>query len=192
MDLVPTPSQTIGPFFHFALSVNGCLAAAGAQGERVSLACRLLDGDGLPVPDAMIELWQADANGRYNHPEDPQGKTTDPAFWGFGRLSTDEHGACAFETIKPGRVPGWGPAMQAPHMNVSIFARGMLKRLVTRIYFAGDAANAEDALLALVPEERRGTLMAQPRMAQADTAQPGSWTFDIHLCGEGETVFFDV
>ena len=187
MDLVPTPFQTIGPFFHFALSVNGCLAAPGAQGEPVRLACRLLDGDGLPVPDAMIELWQADANGKYNHPEDPRAKAVDPAFRGFGRLPTDEHGACAFETIKPGRVPGWGSAMQAPHINVSIFARGMLKRLVTRIYFEGDAANAEDDVLAVAPEERRGTLMAQP-----DRAQSGVWTFDIHLCGQGETVFFDV
>lgn len=190
MDLVPSPSQTIGPFFHFALTPDnalGCLAGSGAQGERLRLACRVLDGDGVPVPDSMIELWQADANGKYGHPEDTQPKTADRAFRGFGRLSTDEHGACVFETVKPGRVPGWGATLQAPHINVSIFARGMLKRLITRIYFAGDAANAEDPVLNLVPEDRRSSLMAQP-----DHAHAGLWNFEIHLCGERETVFFDV
>lgn len=190
MDLVPSPSQTIGPFFHFALTTNddlGRLAGPGAQGERIRLVCRVLDGDGAAVTDAMVELWQADAGGKYNHPEDAQAKTPDPAFRGFGRLSTDADGACMFETVKPGRAPGCQAALQAPHVNVSIFARGLLQRLVTRIYFAGDPANPEDEVLALAPPDRRDTLMAHP-----DPEHPGVWNFEIHLCGERETVFFDV
>ena len=190
IDPVPSPSQTIGPFFHFALTTNedlGCLARPGAKGERIRLACRVLDGDGALVTDAMIELWQADAGGRYNHPEDTQEKAADPAFRGFGRLHTNEDGACVFETVKPGRVPGRGATLQAPHVNVSVFARGLLNRLVTRIYFAGDAANQEDPVLALAPEDRRDTLMAHP-----DPEHPRVWNFEIYLCGERETVFFDV
>jgi protocatechuate 3,4-dioxygenase alpha subunit len=190
MELVPTPSQTVGPFFHLGLTTNGavgCLAGSGARGERVWLTCRVFDGDGVPVNDAMIEVWQADADGKYQHPEDTQEKAVDLAFRGFGRMATAEDGSCVFETIKPGRVPGNGYTLQAPHINVSVFARGVLKRLATRIYFAGDPANQEDLALALVPKERRDTLMAQP-----DPEHSGVWRFDIHLCGERETVFFDV
>ena len=191
MDLVPSPSQTVGPFFHLGLTANGalgCLAGPGAKGERIRLACRVLDGDGAPVTDAMIELWQADAGGKYNHPDDTQEKAADPAFRGFGRLPTNEDGACVFETVKPGRVPGWDSrTLQAPHVNASVFARGLLKHLVTRIYFAGDPANQEDPVLALAPEDRRDTLMAHP-----DAEHPGVWNFEIHLRGERETVFFDV
>ena len=190
MDPVPSPSQTIGPFFHFALTTSeslGTLAGPDAKGERLRLACRALDGDGLPVSDAMIELWQADASGKYNHPEDTQAKSADPAFRGFGRLPVNTDGACVFETVRPGRVPGWEGTLQAPHVNVSVFARGLLQRLVTRIYFAGDPANAEDPVLALVPEDRRHTLLAHQ-----DPAQPGVWNFEIHLSGERETVFFEV
>lgn len=190
MDLVPIPSQTVGPFFHIGLTDRGsvaCLAGLGAKGERVRLICRVFDGDDAAVPDAMIELWQANADGKYNHPEDTQEKPIDPAFLGFGRLPTAEDGSCVFETIKPGRVPSWNKTLQAPHLNISIFARGLLKRLATRIYFLDDAANQEDPILALVPWERRDTLLAHP-----DPEQPGVWRFDIHLCGEQETVFFDV
>ncbi len=191
MSLGPTPSQTVGPFFSFGLTAENssvrCIAGPQAKGERVVLACRVLDGDGAPVPDAMIEIWQADANGKYNHPDDRQDKTVDPAFLGFGRMGTADDGNCSFETIKPGRVPGPGNVLQASHLNVAVFARGMLKQLYTRIYFDGDPANQEDPVLALVPEDRRETLIARP-----DPGSPGVWRFDLHLQGESETVFFDV
>lgn len=135
----------------------------------------------------MIELWQANAEGKYTHPADTQKKPIDSCCSGFGRLATNEDGACVFETIKPGCVPGPEDSVQASHINVSVFARGVLKRLATRIYFAGDLTNADDPVLALVSAERRGTLMAQP-----DSGNPGHWIFDIHLCGERETVFFDI
>lgn len=191
MRMVPTPSQTVGPFFSFGLTEGrgcvSCIAGSQAKGERVLLTCRVLDGDGVPVPDAMIEVWQADANGKYNHPDDPQCTSADPSCTGFGRMGTSEDGACEFDTIKPGRVPGLGGALQAPHLNVAVFARGMLKQLYTRLYFANDPANEEDSVLKLVPEQRRATLMALP-----DDRREGCWKFDIRLQGEGETVFFDV
>ena len=150
--------------------------------------CLPLDGDGIPTPgDSLIELWQADAQGRYAHPEDPRSAAADPAFCGFGRLQTDEKGACVFETIKPGGVPEPDGGMQAPHIDVTIFARGLQKQLVTRLYFARDAANAGDRVLSMVPAERRETLLAHPLPEQPDT-----WHMDIRLQGEGETVFFDV
>jgi protocatechuate 3,4-dioxygenase alpha subunit len=188
MELVPTPSQTVGPFFSFCLTTDErCvkhIAGPEAKGERVSLVCRVFDGEGAVVDDSVIEIWQADAEGRYHCPED---KTADPACGGFGRMGTCADGSCEFETIKPGRVPGPGGTLQAPHLNVAVFARGMLKQLYTRIYFDGEAANQEDPMLALVPEDRRETLMAFN-----DPVRPGHWQFDIHLQGENETVFFDV
>jgi protocatechuate 3,4-dioxygenase alpha subunit len=190
MDSMPTPSQTVGPFFHLGCTDHasvGSLVTAATKGERIRLTCSVLDGNGAPVPDAMIEIWQANAEGRYNHPEDLQQKSLDPSFTGFGRLATDENGKCMFETIRPGRVPGNTGTLQAPHINVSVFARGVLKRLPTRIYFAGEPANSDDPVLALVPAERRGTLLAQ-----AEVGRPNEWLFDIHLCGGHETVFFDV
>jgi protocatechuate 3,4-dioxygenase alpha subunit len=190
MDLIPTPSQTAGPYFHLGMTdtrpVN-CIAAPQAKGERVWLTCRVIDGDGAPVNDAMIEVWQADAEGKYSHPDDVREKAADPAWFGFGRMATAEDGSCEFETIKPGRVPGSGSTLQAPHLNLAIFARGLLKQLYTRVYFAGDPANSEDPVIALAPPSRRGTLIAR-----ADPARPGHWLFDIHLQGEHETVFFDV
>jgi protocatechuate 3,4-dioxygenase alpha subunit len=189
-ELIPTPSQTVGPFFHLGCTAThavSCLASSGATGERVRLICRVLDADGVPVPDAMIELWQANAAGKYNHPDDPQAKAVDPHCRGFGRLGTDRDGICVFETVKPGRVPGNDGTMQAPHLNVSVLGRGVLQRLATRIYFDGEAANLEDPILALVPKERGATLMAT-----VDSSHPSDWRFDIHLCGEHETVFFDI
>jgi protocatechuate 3,4-dioxygenase alpha subunit len=190
MSLSPTPSQTVGPFFSFGLTEKcsvGCIAGPQANGERVLLIFRVLDGDGAPIPDAMIEIWQADAAGKYNHPDDAQQKTVDRACIGFGRMGTAEDGSCEFETIKPGRVPGLGNALQASHLSVAVFARGMLKQLYTRVYFGGDSANQEDPVLSLVPDGRRETLMAH-----ADPARPGVWRFDVHLQGDQETVFFDV
>jgi protocatechuate 3,4-dioxygenase alpha subunit len=190
VDLVPLPSQTVGPFFHLGCTETQSvsrLAGPNARGERVRLTVRVLDGDGCLVNDAMIEVWQANAEGKYHHPDDPQDKAIDPDFRGFGRLATDDKGTCVFETIKPGRVPGNSGGLQAPHLNVSIFGRGILQRLPTRIYFAVEAANSEDPILALVPEERRNTLMAH-----SDLHHTGHWHFDVHLSGKDETVFFDV
>ena len=187
-NLVPTPSQTVGPYFRIELTTEEhcvrCIAGPQAKGERVSITFRVLDGDGAPVSDAMLEIWQADANGKYNHPDVPQRKTPDPGWIGFGRIATGEDGSCLLETIRPGRVPN--STLQAPHLTVAVFARGMLKQLYTRVYFAGDAANDKDPVLQLVPPERRGTLVARP-----DPASPGYWSFDVRLQGDQETVFFD-
>jgi protocatechuate 3,4-dioxygenase, alpha subunit len=191
MELATTPSQTVGPFFHFCLTSDECcvrsIAGPQVRGERVLLTVRVLDGNNEPVPDAMIEIWQANSEGKYNHPDDTQQKAVETGFLGFGRMGTVENGGCDFETIKPGRVPGVGTVPQAPHLNIAVFGRGMMKQLYTRIYFAGDPANQEDAVLSLVPPERRNALMAYP-----DAAHPGGWHFDLRLQGEGETVFFDV
>ena len=158
MDLIPTPSQTIGPFFHLCLHSETDLGSL--KGERIRLICRMLDGDGTPVNDAMIEIWQVDGAGEYGR---------------FGRQCTNEDGRCEFETVKAG------------HVNVQIFARGLLKQLFTRVYFDGEASNANDPILALVPEDRRGTLMARPNAEDSNL-----WNFEIRLCADSETVFFDV
>jgi protocatechuate 3,4-dioxygenase alpha subunit len=190
MEHVPTPSQTVGPYLHIGLT-NGHsvthIAPPEVAGEHVRLKCRVLDMDNAPVSDAMIEIWHADADGRYNHPDAPQASPADSVFQGFGRDATDQAGGCTFETIRPGRVTGPGNTMQAPHLNVAVYARGILLQLYTRIYFAGEPANDGDAVLALVPADRRETLIAHP-----DPQQPGDWLFDIHLRGDQETVFFDV
>ena len=187
MDFTPTPSQTVGPYLHLGLTDARSISRIdgdGAKGERVRLTFRVRDGEGVPVPDAMIEVWQADSDGNYTHYD---GSGDGAAFRGFGRLATAEDGSCTFETIKPGCVPGPGGAVQAPHINVSILGRGILKRLSTRLYFAGEPANAADPVLALVTENRRATLLAQP-----DQTRSGNWILEVHLRGEGETVFFDV
>jgi protocatechuate 3,4-dioxygenase alpha subunit len=180
-----TPSQTVGPFFHYGLIREGGadLVAEGLDGT-IAIVGRVIDGDGHPVPDAMVEIWQADAAGRYAHPDDPDHAAADPAFVGFGRCATGEDGSFRFLTIRPGRVAGPGNSLQAPHIAVGIMARGMLKRLTTRLYFADAPENAEDPILALVPAERRDTLIA---------ARDGdAWRFDIVLQGDAETVFLDV
>ena len=189
MTLTPTGWQTVGPYLHIGLTwLNTTkLATEATKGERIVVEGRLLDGDGAPVPDGMLEIWQANADGRYSHPDDVQAKPLDPSFFGFGRVDTDKQGRFRFETIKPGRVPGPGNSLQAPHILVSVFLRGQLRRLVTRIYFADEAANAEDPILALVEDAaRRRTLIA--------TREPGSATyrFDIRVQGADETVFFEV
>jgi protocatechuate 3,4-dioxygenase, alpha subunit len=199
-DLTPTPAQTAGPYFHLgciAIHSVRCIAGPDAKGERIRLICRVLDGDGVPVDDAMIEVWQADGAGRYNHPADSRSRQSDRACQGFGRLATDADGVCIFDTIKPGRVPIGCEALQAPHFSVSVFARGILKRLATRIYFLDDPANAGDPVLAAVPEQRRYTLMARsdsrnPDFRNSDGPNSGDWHFDVRLCGKDETVFFDV
>jgi protocatechuate 3,4-dioxygenase alpha subunit len=187
MRLPQTPSQTVGPFFKPALIHPGqeSLVTAGTRGEHIAIEGCVLDGDAAAVSDAMIELWQANADGCYDHPEELQERLHDPDFHGFGRAATDDCGRFRFHTIKPGPVPGPGPALQAPHINVSIFARGLLKRLVTRLYFPDEPLNASDAVLNAIAPARRSTLIAQ-------IERPGVLRFDIVLQGEHETVFFDV
>ncbi len=186
-----TPSQTVGPFLHIGLApapygvrevFGPVVADTGMPGTHVRIEGRIFDGDGNLMPDAMLEIWQADQDGRYAHPADGRPLKSN-SFRGFGRCPTAKDGSFRFDTIKPGMVPGPKGTMQAPHINVSIFARGILKRLFTRIYFAGDPANANDPILALVPEDRRHTLMAKP--------EGNVLRFDIHIQGSDETVFFD-
>lgn len=191
-----TSSQTVGPFFAYGLVpepyrrkgiASNALAANGAEGEHIRIEGRVLDGKGEPVNDALIEIWQANAHGRYRHARDARDDVPlDPAFSGFGRAMTDSRGAFRFETVKPGRVPGRGNAWQAPHIAVTVLARGMPNHAYSRIYFSDEEkANAEDPVLALVPPARRGTLIAR---READAAV---YRFDIRLQGEDETVFFD-
>jgi protocatechuate 3,4-dioxygenase alpha subunit len=189
-----TPSQTVGPYLHIGLVpgpfgvrevFSGVVADAGVPGTHIRVEGRVLDGAGVAMPDAMLEIWQADAEGRYAHPADGRPLASN-SFRGFGRVGTGADGGYAVQTIKPGQVKGPGGKLQAPHINVGLFARGILKRLFTRIYFAGEPTNATDPILALVPAERRATLLAKP-----DPAKAGLWRFDIHLRGPAETVFFD-
>jgi protocatechuate 3,4-dioxygenase alpha subunit len=173
-----TPSQTVGPFFHVGLSAlsglpaNG-LATSNLQRAPVSVRGRVIDGEGNGVPDALLEMWQADANGSFS------------GAFGFMRVPTDGDGAFAFATIRPGRVAGPGGVLQAPHLSVTIFMRGLLRQLRTRIYFAGDPANLDDPILNLVDASRRDTLMARPT-SDADLLQ-----WNVILQGADETVFFD-
>ncbi|HEV2303175.1 MAG TPA: protocatechuate 3,4-dioxygenase subunit alpha [Stellaceae bacterium] len=187
--LIPTPSQTVGPFYHLGLDRPewADLARGNPAGERVVVEGRITDGDGAPVPDAFLELWQANAAGRYAHPDDPQTeKPLDPGFTGFGRVFTDTQGRFRFTTVRPGPVPGRGNSLQAPHIEVAIFARGLLKQLYTRIYFADESANeADPVLLSIEDPQVRQTLQARRLEGEA-------YRFDIILQGPGETAFFDI
>lgn len=185
-----TPSQTVGPFFHEALNRPAWsdLTAGGATGAAIRIEGRVLDGDGVPVSDALVEIWQADAAGRYAHPEDTREGAPDPNFPGFGRAATDGQGMYRFTTVRPGPVPGNGNVMQAPHILMSVFARGLLDRLVTRIYFADEPANDTDPVLNAIgdPAVRR-TLLA----AREEAGGVVTYRFDIVLQGEGETAFLE-
>jgi protocatechuate 3,4-dioxygenase alpha subunit len=188
VSLQASTSQTVGPFF-----IIGCtwlnrseIAGEGVAGERVTIGGRVVDGDGKPVPEALLEIWQANSQGKYAHPDDTQNKQIEPGFQGFGRIPTDDEGRFRFTTIKPGPVPGPDGKPQAPHLGVSVFARGLLRRLVTRIYFPDEGGNSEDYVLNLVEPERRGTLIAKK------TSSSGSLEWNVMLQGDGETVFFDV
>ena len=192
-----TPSQTVGPFFKYGLTPSrqyawndaftANLVTPDASGERIRVEGMVYDGDGAPVPDCMLEVWQADAQGRFSDPQD-QRALPNTAFGGFGRCGTDGEGRYSFDTIKPGSVPDPDGKPQAPHLLLAVFARGMLRHLYTRIYFDGEAANRSDAVLALVPADRRATLIAK--------RQPGNrgavYKLDLRLQGGEETVFFDV
>jgi protocatechuate 3,4-dioxygenase, alpha subunit len=207
-----TPSQTVGPYFHYGLPWKGGADLVGKsdigarpdlfpeehyvlnissptgtpQGEVIEIAGRVIDGNGNPAPDAMVEIWQANAAGRYASVDDARlDVPLDPYFVGFGRAATSAEGVYRFRTIRPGRVPGPGNSLQAPHLAISVFGRGLLKRLATRLYFADGEGNEVDPILSLIPQERRNTLIAT-------RGADGVWWFDIVLQGERETVFFDL
>jgi len=196
VSLKQTPSQTVGPYFAYGLTAvqygyphtqlaTGEVADPLVPGEHIEIVGQVIDGAGDPIPDAMIEIWQADSEGRYAHPADPRG--SNQLFRGFGRCGTGilPESRFQFRTIKPGSVDG----MQAPHVNVIVFMRGMLTHAYTRLYFSDEAeSNSRDPVLNGVPSERRQTLIATRE------ATPGMpvYRFDIHMQGDAETVFFDV
>jgi protocatechuate 3,4-dioxygenase alpha subunit len=185
MHLTATASQTVGPFYRIGLEhlYVADLAPSAAAGDKLAIHGRVVDGDGKPVNDAILEIWQADAHGKYAHPDDTQDKPLTPGFKGFGRVPTDENGVFRFTTVKPGSVAGPRGMPQAPHLLVAVFMRGLLIHLVTRIYFPEDIANATDPVLNLVPAERRSTLIA--------TKSNDGLEWNVNLQGQGETVFFD-
>jgi len=200
-----TPSQTVGPFFAYGLAPKGrChwdpngsyswketvgdnLITPDATGQKIRIEGCVLDGDGLPVNDAMIEIWQADAQGRYIH---ARGEKPRPnaKFTGFGRSATDKDGIYSFDTVKPGAVAGPDGKPQAPHIVVCVFSRGMLRQIYTRLYFPDETANNNDPILTLVPADRRGTLVAHKEMR----GELPVYRFDIRIQGENETVFFEI
>lgn len=191
-----TPSQTVGPYFKYGLTpgndyawndaFGNDLVTADVSGERVRVVGQVFDGDGKVIPDSMLEIWQADAQGRFADPQDARA-APNAAFRGFGRCGTDARGGFEFRTIKPGPVPGPGGKPQAPHILMAVFARGMTQQAITRIYFEDEAANAADPILALVPADRRATLIATREQGDAAT-----YRLDVHLQGDRETVFFDL
>jgi protocatechuate 3,4-dioxygenase, alpha subunit len=179
-----TPSQTVGPFWQIGLPWSDASAFSGRRpDDTITVSGHVIDGAGDPVPDAIVETWQADADGRFDHPDDPRGAVAWDSFRGFARSCVDDEARYEITTIMPGPVPGADGTPQAPHLLVSVFARGMLDRVVTRIYFADHAdAQAADPVLQSIPPERRSTLIAQP--------VDGGYRLDIHLQGPQETVFF--
>jgi len=174
-----TPSQTVGPFLAIVLPWDD--GPDMVTGDGITITGQVVDGAGDPVPDGLVELWQADPDGRFAHPDDPRGAVSYPGFRSFGRCATDANGMFTFRTRKPGRVDD----EQAPHIDVTVFARGLLKHLVTRIYFPDEMdANAADPTLRELSEDERALLIA--------TARGSTLRFDIHLQGERETPFFAV
>lgn len=185
-----TPSQTAGPFFSDCLLRDELNAIAGAatEGERIRVEGRVFDGERNPVPDALVELWQANSHGRYNHPADARDLPLDPTFSGWGRSGTDADGRFWFETVKPGAVPFDATTWQAPHLCLTVLARGLLNQLQTRLYFADDVGNETDPILRLVPAHRRHTLLAE----RANDGGTTVYRLDIVLQGEDETAFFNL
>ncbi|CAN5422869.1 protocatechuate 3,4-dioxygenase subunit alpha [soil metagenome] len=191
-----TPSQTVGPYFKYGLTpgndyawndaFGNDLVTPDVSGERIRIVGQVFDGDGKIIPDSMLEIWQADAQGRFADPRDTRA-APNAAFKGFGRCGTDAKGGFEFRTIKPGPVPGPGGKPQAPHILLAVFARGMTQQAITRIYFGDEVANATDPILTLVPADRRATLIATREQGDVVT-----YRLDVHLQGERETVFFDL
>ncbi|MCR6735124.1 MAG: protocatechuate 3,4-dioxygenase subunit alpha [Afipia sp.] len=192
-----TPSQTVGPYFKYGLTpghdyqwndaFSNDLVTLDVSGERIRMVGQVFDGAGAVIPDAMLEIWQADAQGRFANPQDTRA-LPNAAFKGFGRCGADANGGYSFHTIRPGAVPGPDGKPQAPHVLLAVFARGMTQQAITRIYFEDqETANAADPILALVPAERRGTLIG--RREQGDVV---TYRFDVYLQGDKETVFFDL
>jgi protocatechuate 3,4-dioxygenase, alpha subunit len=186
---VVTTSQTVGPFFRLGLDLlaAGDLTGTGVSGQVIELEGTIFDGAGHPVPDALIETWQADAAGQYPGMTDTEPARLTSGFRGFGRVATDDRGHFRLRTIKPGRVRGPSDTFQAPHLAVAIFMRGLLRHLVTRVYFADEPTTETDVILNMVEPTRRHTLIAQPR-AGSDAA----FTWDVRLQGPDETVFFEI
>jgi protocatechuate 3,4-dioxygenase alpha subunit len=187
-----TPSQTAGPYFSMRLGGPGenVLAGPAAPGERIRIEGTVLDGDRNHIEDAIIEIWQANAAGRYRHPQDRRDDIAlDDGFSGFGRAISDfQTGGFWFETVKPGPVPDREGEMQAPHISVIVQARGMLNPSFTRIYFSDEPdANARDLVLTAVPERRRDTIVAQ----LVDATGPKRYHIDLKFQGDDETVFFE-
>ncbi len=183
-----TPFNTVGPFFKLLVRHRAegtdTLVSEATKGDRITIRGVLRDGNGAPVEDGLVEIWQADAAGRYHHTDDPAHAEADPAFTGFGRVATAAGGSFVFRTIKPGTVAGPDGQQQAPHILVSVMARGVMSRCWTRLYFDGEALNERDPVLALVPAGRRHTLIAR-------RGADGAYEFDIVLQGQDETVFFE-
>jgi protocatechuate 3,4-dioxygenase alpha subunit len=183
-----TPFSTVGPFFKLLVRNRAegtdCLVLDATRGDRIAIRGVLRDGTGSPIDDGLVEIWQADAGGRYHHADDPRHEAADPAFTGFGRAATARGGSFAFQTIKPGSVPAPDGQPQAPHILVSVMARGVMSRCWTRLYFEGEPLNETDPILRLVPAERRQTLIATRGL-------DGTFEFNVVLQGADETVFFD-
>ena len=189
-----TPSQTVGPYFAYCLTpsryplhevFSADLTTPAVEGERITLSGHVFDGDGVGISDAMVEIWQADAKGSFDHGSLATTKSNS-GFKGFGRAETTADGGYSFTTVKPGRVPGPDGKLQAPHLAVTVFARGMLTHLFTRFYFDDEASNAEDTILNLVPEDRRATIVAKSVKGAGK-----AYHLDIRIQGGDETVFFE-
>lgn len=187
MTPIATTWQTIGPYFQigFELLLNADVARPEVPGEHITIEGQVLDGDRVPIPDAIIEIWQANSEGKYAHPRDWQAKPMHAGFRGYGRVATDDNGFFRIRTIKPGTTPGPDGSTQAPHLAASVFMRGLLKRLVTRVYFPEDPANENDPVLNLVPAARRQTLIARHH-------GEGVLRWDVRMQGNDETVFLDI
>jgi protocatechuate 3,4-dioxygenase alpha subunit len=186
----PTASQTVGPFFSLGLTYlnRNNIVPDGTPGEKIKIRGKILDGDRQPIPDAIIETWQADAAGKFADESNLQTTNQDPQrFSGFARISTDENGTFELTTIKPGRLPSPGKGLQAPHISVTIFMRGLLKQLNTRIYFPDEPGNDDDLLLKSIEPPRRASLILRPTSGNS-----GVYQWDVLLQGPDETVFLDV
>jgi protocatechuate 3,4-dioxygenase, alpha subunit len=183
MRLTPSGSQTVGPFFRIGLE-HLCSRNADARlnedAQRISIRGRVLDGEGVPVPDAVLEIWHADSAGRYR--AEPQ---TSVLSGGLTRAATDENGSFSFAIVRPGAIVCSPEQKQAPHIAVLVFARGLLRHLMTRMYFPHEPANDSDPVLQVIPEERRSTLIAHE-----DAEHSGALEWNVVLQGRGETVFF--